>query len=101
LNVLVERYTFFMFVHYNISVQGLVQGVFFRVSTRNKALDLGLFGFVLNEANGNVYIEVEGEQLKIDELLKWIKNGGPAHARVDDVKIEQGEQVNFVSFEIH
>ena len=90
-----------MNVHYNISVRGLVQGVFFRVSTRNKAQEIGLFGVVRNEDDGSVYIEVEGEQTKINEFIKWVKDGGPSHARVDNIKVEKGNLVNFVHFDVH
>ena len=88
------------YLHNNVIVRGRVQGVFFRASTRTKAEELGLFGFVHNEEDGSVYIEVEGEQIKIDELLLWLRNGGPSHASVDDIQINQGELVNFIGFEI-
>ncbi len=87
-------------MHYQITVKGKVQGVFFRVSTRNKALELGLSGFVRNEADGSVYLEVEGEQKNTDELLAWLKAGGPPHARVDQVEINIGDLQNLGKFEI-
>ena len=62
--------------HYNIKVCGRVQGVFFRVSTQKEASRLGLAGFVSNEADSSVYIEVESEQDIIDKLLLWIRRGG-------------------------
>ena len=86
--------------HYNITIKGRVQGVFFRVSTQREASRLGLTGFVRNEADGNVYVEVEGEQADIDKLLLWIRKGGPPQGWVNDVDIEQGEIENFNRFEI-
>lgn len=86
--------------HYNIKVRGRVQGVFFRVSTQKEASRLGLAGFVFNEADGSVYIEVEGEQDIIDKLLLWIRRGGPPQGMVNDVEIESGVIENFNRFEI-
>ena len=75
-----------------------MQGVFFRASTQEKALELGLVGFVRNEPNGNVYLEVEGE--RVDELVAWIKAGGPKMARVDGTRITKGEKKAFCGFDI-
>ena len=86
--------------HYNIIVKGRVQGVFFRVSTQREASRLGLTGFVHNESNGNVYLEVEGEQAEIDKLIAWIRKGGPPQGWVNDVDIEIGVLENFNRFEI-
>jgi acylphosphatase len=86
--------------HFNITVKGRVQGVFFRVSTQREASRLGLTGFVRNEADGGVYVEVEGEQADIDKLLLWIRRGGPPQGWVNDLDIEVGEIENFTRFEI-
>ena len=86
--------------HYNITVKGRVQGVFFRVSTQREASRLGLAGFVRNESGGNVYLEVEGEQDLIDKLLTWIRRGGPPQGWVNDVDIKAGDLENFNRFEI-
>jgi acylphosphatase len=87
-------------LHYNITITGRVQGVFFRVSTQKEAIRLGLFGFVRNEPNGNVYVEVEGEKETIDKLTLWIRLGGPPRGEVNDIEIEDGEMKNFTHFGI-
>ncbi|RLD19956.1 MAG: acylphosphatase [Bacteroidetes bacterium] len=87
-------------LHYNITIVGRVQGVFFRVSTQKEAIRLGLTGFVRNESSGNVYVEVEGEKETIDKLTLWIRLGGPPRGEVNDVEIEDGEMKNFTHFEI-
>lgn len=69
-----------------IEVSGRVQGVFFRVSTRDKATALALHGFVKNMRNGNVLIEAQGDKDTIDKLLEWCRHG-PPYADVVDVKI--------------
>ena len=86
--------------HYNIKVSGRVQGVFFRVSTQREASRLGLAGFVRNEPDGSVYIEVEGEQDVIDKLLTWLRKGGPPQGMVNEVDLEAGALINFTRFEI-
>lgn len=86
--------------HYNINVRGRVQGVFFRASTQREASRLRLAGFVRNEADGSVYLEVEGEQVVIDKLLSWIGKGGPPQGLVNDINIEAGGMENFNRFEI-
>ena len=89
-----------MIPHYNVKVEGRVQGVFFRVSTQKEAVRLGLKGFVRNEYDGSVYIEVEGNQEKIDRLLTWIGLGGPPQGEVHNYDCDEGDFRNFRSFEI-
>lgn len=85
-------------MHYKILVKGRVQGVFFRVSTREKAEELNLVGFIKNESNGDVYLEAQGDE--VDELIDWIKAGGPQMARVDETIVSEGEGQMFVGFKI-
>ena len=44
-----------------LRIHGRVHGVFFRDSVLKKAKELGLVGFVRNDLDGSVYIEIEGE----------------------------------------
>ena len=59
-----------------------------------------LCGFVRNETDGTVYIEVEGEQGNIDKLVVWLRKGGPPQGRVDGLEISEGKITNFSSFDI-
>ena len=70
-----------------IIVSGLVQGVFFRYTTRKVARNLGLTGYVKNMPDGTVYIEAEGEKDKLEQLLNFSKKG-PPHAKVENIKYE-------------
>ncbi|MFW9874650.1 MAG: acylphosphatase [Candidatus Thorarchaeota archaeon] len=70
-----------------IKVYGLVQGVFFRYTTRRVARKLNLSGYVKNMQDGSVFIEAEGPEDKLKELLKFAKVG-PKNARVDRVEHE-------------
>ena len=88
-----------MIKHFNITVSGRVQGVYYRASTKDKADELGIKGFVRNEPNGNVYVEAEGTQDQLDRLITWCKQG-PPHAVVSSVDVKEGGVVSFEKFEI-
>ncbi|MEZ4842096.1 MAG: acylphosphatase [Flavobacteriaceae bacterium] len=62
---------------YKITVKGRVQGVWFRKYTKDKADSLLLKGFVMNKPNGDVYIEVEGDNLVLNEFINWLYIGSP------------------------
>ena len=70
-----------------VTITGRVQGVWFRSSTYDKALDLGVTGYVRNLINGDVEIVAEGEDSKVDALVHWARVGPPL-AYVDDVDVE-------------
>lgn len=60
-------------IHYNFS--GQVQGVGFRYTACHLADSLGLTGFVQNEYDGSVTMEVQGDEASIDELIARINDG--------------------------
>jgi acylphosphatase len=82
-----------------ILVKGKVQGVWFRVNTKKIADKLELNGFVRNEIDESVYIEVSGEDKKIDEFILWSKDG-PELAIVESVTIMKNEIVYESGFNI-
>jgi len=88
-------------IHYNIKVIGKVQGVWFRKYTFDKANEMQLKGFVQNETDGSVYIEVEDDDAeKIKRFITWLHTGSPM-SKVTKVVPEQSETiVGFDSFEI-
>ncbi|MFX1321735.1 MAG: acylphosphatase [Promethearchaeota archaeon] len=82
-----------------IKVYGLVQGVFFRYTTRKVARKLGLTGYVKNMPDGGVLIEAEGPENGLFELLEFSKKG-PKYAQVEKVEYELKESKNeFKEFE--
>jgi acylphosphatase len=85
--------------HLNIIVHGKVQRVNFRHYTREQAISLGLNGFVMNQEDGTVYIEAEGEPDQLEKLVEWCKKG-PARAEVVKVERMDGEVKNYSSFEV-
>jgi acylphosphatase len=69
-------------------VTGKVQGVWFRVSTQDKAKDLGLVGWARNLPDGRVEVLAYGERDKLRELYEWLKVG-PELAEVTELTYEE------------
>jgi acylphosphatase len=65
-------------------VSGKVQGVFYRASTRELALQLGLSGMARNLADGKVEVLACGSHEALAALERWLWEG-PAAAEVDTV----------------
>lgn len=58
-------------------VSGTVQGVFYRASTRDKAVSLGLSGIAKNLASGDVEVLAVGDAGSLDTLEQWLYRGPP------------------------
>lgn len=69
-----------------ILISGRVQGVFFRDSTRLKANQLKLAGWVRNLSDGRVEVRVEGDDPDVQLLIKWLKTG-PKYAKVSTIEV--------------
>ena len=61
--------------HYR--VEGRVQGVFFRASTRDKAIEIGLQGWVRNLSDGRVEALACGTEQQLATLEAWLHKGPP------------------------
>ncbi|MDF2518227.1 MAG: acylphosphatase [Sphingobacterium sp.] len=85
--------------HLNISIKGKVQGVFFRLTAKAVADQVGVKGFVLNQKDGSVYIEAEGDDFALDSLLDFCQEG-PEDANVEAVEVKEGELKGFSNFEV-
>lgn len=70
-----------------LRANGKVQGVFYRVSTKDKAQSLGVTGFVRNRLDGSVQIVAFGSQEQLDAMAEWARNGPPG-AVVNSVDVE-------------
>jgi acylphosphatase len=84
-------------MHFNIRVSGKVQGVFFRASTKEKANELEIKGFVRNEPDDSVYIEAEGEAENLKQFINWCHKG-PEFARVDRCEVKEGLLIGYHNF---
>jgi acylphosphatase len=65
----------------SVIVHGRVQGVAFRHHTCQRALELGVTGWVRNLPDGSVEGLFEGDDAEVASLVEWCRNGPPA-ARV-------------------
>lgn len=54
---------------------GRVQGVGFRYTAKHLASSLGLTGWVRNEYDGTVYMEVQGRKMMIYKLMEGLNRG--------------------------
>jgi acylphosphatase len=69
-------------------IAGRVQGVCFRAFTREKALELGVKGYVRNMPDGSVELVASGEPAAVDALVGWVSQGPPG-SRVRDVSVNE------------
>jgi acylphosphatase len=73
-----------------VTVHGMVQGVFFRVETRDRARSLGLSGWVTNAPDGTVRAAFEGDDERVESMVEWCRRG-PSGAMVDGVDVTWGD----------
>jgi acylphosphatase len=71
----------------HVLIEGRVQGVFFRASTRDEARALGLAGWARNLPDGRVEAVFEGDKRLVEIMLKWCHKG-PPYSYVDRVEEE-------------
>ncbi len=78
-----------------VRVSGQVQGVFFRVSTREAAQRSGVTGWVRNLPDGDVEAEVQGPAPAVESVLAHCRQGPElalvTRVEVDDVEVQPGE----------
>ncbi len=79
-------------------VTGRVQGVFFRASAREKALDNGLCGWARNLGDGTVEVMLCGESQEVELVSEWLWQG-PPYADVEKVSCEELEYQALSGFE--
>jgi acylphosphatase len=80
-------------------VSGYVQGVFFRASTREQALALGVTGYARNLRDGRVEVLACGAPDAVGALCGWLRQGPPG-ARVSDVQCEVCPEVAPPTFQV-
>ena len=69
-----------------VVVHGSVQGVFFRDTTRRKAQERGVTGWVRNCPDGTVEALFEGEREAVEALVAFARQG-PRGASVERVDV--------------
>jgi acylphosphatase len=84
----------------HLFISGRVQGVTFRASTKRKARDLGVRGWIKNLHDGRVEAVLEGSEGSVDQLVEWCHHG-PGPARVEKVDVREEEVRNeFDGFQV-
>ena len=73
-------------VSVRVRIEGLVQGVGFRVWVERQAAELGLTGWVRNRRDGGVEASFTGPAAAIDEIVRRCAVG-PRSAKVAMVKV--------------
>ena len=66
---------------------GCVQGVGFRYTAYHLATSLGLTGWVYNDWDGSVLMEVQGKERTIQKLIEGLDRG--SFIRIDRIEREQ------------
>lgn len=84
---------------YKYTISGKVQGVWFRASTKDVALDLGMTGYADNLPSGQVEVMASGTMHQ-HQVLQTFLAVGPVDAEVLNLDIEQVPETNFESFTI-
>jgi acylphosphatase len=82
-----------------IKITGRVQGVFFRQSAQEKAINLGIKGTVRNCEDDSVEIIATGTKEQLGKLIQWCKVG-PPKADVIDVTTQELSLQEFRNFSI-
>jgi len=65
-------------IRVHVFVSGHVQGVFYRASTRDKAHEEGVDGWVKNLDDGRVEAVFEGPKEAVDAMVEWCHTGSRA-----------------------
>ena len=85
---------------YHYIVKGLVQGVFFRLNTKDAAINHNINGTVKNLYNGDVEVYAQGAEENITQFEKFLDTG-PSLSRVDEViKEEIDSSETFSGFDV-
>jgi len=85
---------------YKVIITGKVQKVGYRSLAFKRAKEYHLMGWVMNLKTGEVEMLLQGDETKIEAMLRWC-NKGPETARVEKIFFEEITTVEeFKSFEI-
>ena len=84
----------------HLIIEGRVQGVWFRDSTKRRAVSLGVFGWVRNLPDGNVEVMMEGGADDVKSMAEWCREGPPGAGVTAVHQREQTWTGEFDSFDI-
>ncbi|WP_026570190.1 acylphosphatase [Sediminibacillus sp. JSM 1682029] len=82
--------------------KGNVQGVGFRATAQQKAMEIGVKGWVRNLPNGDVELEAEGTDRQVDQFIETIRKGPHRFIKVENLDVERSQtDKGYGSFEVH
>lgn len=76
------------FLRIHVFVTGRVQGVWFRESTRKKATELGVAGWVRNLPDGRVEAMFTGPSEAVRAAVAFVRDGPPL-ANVESIELDE------------
>ena len=82
-----------------VIVHGLVQGVFFRDTTRRLAESHGVAGWARNNADGTVEAVLEGSPDAVERLVAFAHRG-PRGAQVERVEVLEEDDEGLSGFAV-
>lgn len=82
-----------------IKVNGRVQGVFFRDSTRERANAHHVNGWARNMPDGSVEAVLEGDPEAVQRVVRFLQTG-PPQAEVERVDVDEEEPEGLSGFSI-
>ena len=80
-------------------IKGKVQGVFYRATAKEKAIELVITGWIKNTTEGHVESVVSGEEEAIQQFVQWC-NSGPKGASVTAMEKTIVEEKSYANFSI-
>ncbi|HEX2536340.1 MAG TPA: acylphosphatase [Chitinophagaceae bacterium] len=83
----------------HLQIRGKVQGVFYRVSARDKGAGLGLHGWVRNCPDGSVEAVAGGAAEAVEQFIAWCRTGS-ARAVVTEVRVQEIDPVEATGFRV-
>jgi acylphosphatase len=82
-----------------VFVSGRVQGVYFRATTRDRAREAGVDGWVRNLPDGRVEAVFEGPENAVESMVAFCQEGSSA-ASVENVAVEYESPEGIEGFDI-
>ncbi len=80
-------------------IDGIVQGVFFRLFIKENAEKQNVKGFVRNLEDGKIEVFLEGDSDNVNKMVEICKEG-PKHSQIKNVEVKPEKFQGFRTFKI-